>query len=64
MLPMYKHFTFRLFTVNKINESKLRIDRTKLVAAPKAKVDLIKQFARSYENLNLESCEERDFVKN
>lgn len=61
---MYKHFTFRLFTVIKFNESTLGIDTSRLVKAPKAKVDFIKQFARSYENLKLKSCQEQDFVKN
>lgn len=63
-LPMYRHFTFKLFTTVKFNESNLGLDKSRLVKAPKSKVDFIKQFARSYENLNLKSCSEHDFVKN
>lgn len=61
---MQRHFTFRLMTSRTFNESPLGIKRVMLHKAPQERVDFIKKFARSYEFLDIKSCDQNDFIKN
>lgn len=60
---MQRHFTFRLMTTRKFYESPLGIKKV-MMKAPQEKVDFIKQFARSYEFMDLKSCRQNDMIKN